>query len=54
MSSIAEIFSENQLQALQQDAPTPLYFRLYSLLKNAIHPKMFAQGFFPNANRFAF
>jgi GntR family transcriptional regulator len=36
MSSIAEIFSESQLQALQQDAPTPLYFRLYSLLKNAI------------------
>jgi GntR family transcriptional regulator len=36
MNSIAEIFSESQLQELQQDLPTPLYFRLYSLLKNAI------------------
>ena len=36
MNSIAEIFSESQLQALQQDLPTPLYFRLYSMLKNAI------------------
>jgi GntR family transcriptional regulator len=36
MNSIAEIFSESQLQALQKDLPTPLYFRLYSLLKNAI------------------
>jgi GntR family transcriptional regulator len=36
MNSIADIFSETQLQALQQDVPTPLYFRLYSLLKNAI------------------
>lgn len=36
MSSIAEIFSESQLRELQQDLPTPLYFRLYSLLKNAI------------------
>ena len=36
MNSIADIFSENQLQTLEQDVPTPLYFRLYSLLKNAI------------------
>jgi GntR family transcriptional regulator len=36
MNSIADIFSENQLQTLAQDIPTPLYFRLYSLLKNAI------------------
>jgi GntR family transcriptional regulator len=36
MNSIADIFSENQLQTLKQDIPTPLYFRLYSLLKNAI------------------
>jgi GntR family transcriptional regulator len=36
MNSIAEIFSETQLQALQSDTPTPLYYRLYSLLKNAI------------------
>ena len=32
MNSIADIFSENQLQTLKQDIPTPLYFRLYSLL----------------------
>lgn len=36
MASIADIFSESQLQALKQEAPTPLYFRLYSLLKDAI------------------
>ena len=36
MESIADIFSESQLQALNQEAPTPLYFRLYSLLKDAI------------------
>ncbi len=36
MDSIAEIFSEAQLQVLQQETPTPLYFRLYSLLKKAI------------------
>jgi GntR family transcriptional regulator len=36
MNSIAEIFSNSQLQILQRDMPTPLYYRLYSLLKNAI------------------
>jgi GntR family transcriptional regulator len=36
MESIADIFSETQLKALNRDAPTPLYFRLYSLLKDAI------------------
>ena len=36
MKKISEIFSESQLKTLQQDIPTPLYFRLYSLLKNAI------------------
>jgi GntR family transcriptional regulator len=36
MNKIAEIFSESQLKTLEQDNPTPLYFRLYSLLKNAI------------------
>ena len=36
MDPMAEIFSEAQLQALNQEAPTPLYFRLYSLLKDAI------------------
>ncbi|MEH6570635.1 MAG: GntR family transcriptional regulator [Halioglobus sp.] len=36
MNKVAEIFSESQLKTLQQDIPTPLYFRLYTLLKNAI------------------
>jgi len=36
MHSIADIFNTTQLQILQQDLPTPLYHRLYSLLKNAI------------------
>ena len=36
MQKISEIFSETQLKTLEQDIPTPLYFRLYSLLKNAI------------------
>lgn len=44
MNPIAEIFSETQLQALQQDLPTPLYFRLYSLLKNAILDGTIANG----------
>lgn len=36
MNAIGDIFSEHQLQKLEKDSPTPLYFRLYSLLKNAI------------------
>ena len=44
MSTIVEIFSETQLKALQQDLPTPLYFRLYSLLKNAILDGTIANG----------
>lgn len=36
MGSMTDIFSESQLQALNRDAPTPLYFRLYSLLKDSI------------------
>ncbi len=36
MNKISEIFSESQLKTLEQDIPTPLYFRLYTLLKNAI------------------
>ena len=36
MNKIAEIFSESQLKTLEKDNPTPLYFRLYNLLKNAI------------------
>lgn len=44
MQKIAEIFSETQLKTLQQDIPTPLYFRLYSLLKNAILDGTIANG----------
>ena len=44
MSAIADIFSESQLQGLQQDTPTPLYFRLYTLLKNAILDGTVANG----------
>jgi GntR family transcriptional regulator len=36
MNKISEIFSETQLKTLEQDTPTPLYFRLYTLLKNSI------------------
>ncbi|MEH6580309.1 MAG: GntR family transcriptional regulator [Halioglobus sp.] len=36
MNKITEMFSETQLKTLEQDIPTPLYFRLYSLLKNTI------------------
>ncbi len=36
MKKIAEIFSESQLKTLEQDIPTPLYYRLYTLMKNAI------------------
>ena len=44
MNSITEIFSQSQLQVLQRDAPTPLYFRLYSLLKNSILDGTFDNG----------
>lgn len=44
MSTIAELFSENQLGALRKDLPTPLYFRLYSLLKTAILNGTIANG----------
>ncbi|MCB1700928.1 MAG: GntR family transcriptional regulator [Pseudomonadales bacterium] len=44
MNPIADIFSESQLKGLQQDTPTPLYFRLYSLLKNAILDGTVANG----------
>ena len=36
MKTIAEIFSESQLKTLEKDIPTPLYYRLYTLMKNAI------------------
>jgi GntR family transcriptional regulator len=40
----ADIFSPVQGQALRQDAPTPLYFQLYSLLKQAILNGTVANG----------
>ena len=36
MDSLADIVSQSQGRELRQDAPTPLYFQLYSLLKQAI------------------
>lgn len=36
MDSLADIFSQMQGRELRQDAPTPLYFQLYSLLKQSI------------------
>jgi len=36
MESLAEIFPDAQLQTRDREAPTPLYFRLYSLLRAAI------------------
>lgn len=44
MNPIADIFSAAQLKGLQQDTPTPLYFRLYSLLKGAILDGTVANG----------
>ncbi|MEM6583959.1 MAG: GntR family transcriptional regulator, partial [Pseudomonadota bacterium] len=44
MVPISDIFSEPQLRALQDKAPTPLYFRLYSLLKTAILDGTIATG----------
>ncbi|MCB1677923.1 MAG: GntR family transcriptional regulator [Halioglobus sp.] len=36
MELIGELFSEQQRQGIKQEAPTPLYFQLYSILKSAI------------------
>ena len=36
MDSLADIFSQTRGGKLQQDVPTPLYFQLYSQLKQAI------------------
>ena len=36
MSAIVELFSDTQLRTMQQDTPTPLYYKLYHLLKGAI------------------
>ncbi len=44
MDSLADIFSQSQGRELRQDAPTPLYFQLYSLLKQAILNGTVANG----------
>lgn len=36
MGLVGELFSDRERQMLSQDAPTPLYFQLYSILKRAI------------------
>ena len=36
MSALARLFSDTQVRALQQDTPTPLYYKLYQLLRAAI------------------
>jgi GntR family transcriptional regulator len=44
MDSLADIFGQAQGRELRQDAPTPLYFQLYSLLKQAILNGTVANG----------
>jgi GntR family transcriptional regulator len=44
MNSIAQIFSEAQLKALSQNSPTPLYYQLYSLLKESIRNGTIGNG----------
>lgn len=36
MTSMSDLFSSRELQSLQSEAPTPLYFQLFTLLKNRI------------------
>ncbi|MGJ8669326.1 MAG: GntR family transcriptional regulator [Oceanococcus sp.] len=36
MASMQELFSTREMKALQDEAPTPLYFQLFTLLKNRI------------------
>lgn len=36
MGLVGDLFSDRERQMLSQDAPTPLYFQLYSILKRAI------------------
>lgn len=44
MDSLAEVFSDSNLQTKPGEAPTPLYFRLYSLLRRAIINGTIAHG----------
>ena len=36
MPSMSDLFSAREMQSLQDEAPTPLYFQLFTLLKNRI------------------
>lgn len=36
MASMSELFTEREMRLIQDDAPTPLYFQLFTLLKNRI------------------
>ncbi len=44
MSEFHSVISEKQRQALTGDSPTPLYYRLYKLLKTCILDGTFTQG----------
>lgn len=44
MVDVQPVFSQKQREALTDDSPTPLYFRLYSLLKNCIIDGTFTLG----------
>lgn len=44
MELVGELFSEQQRQGVSQEAPTPLYFQLYSILKAAILDGTLASG----------
>jgi GntR family transcriptional regulator len=44
MVALKTIFSEKQRQMLSSDSPTPLYYQLYTLLKNCILDGTFEKG----------
>lgn len=44
MGLIGELFGDNERQMLSQDAPTPLYFQLYSILKRSILDGTLSKG----------
>ena len=44
MNAITHFFSETQLNTLSPEAPTPLYFQLYTLLKESVLNGTFGNG----------
>ncbi len=44
MTSMVDLFSSREMQSLQDEAPTPLYFQLFTLLKNRILNGSIAHG----------